>query len=105
MISDENVAPLFGDRAKRSLTVAGFQSELITIPAGEQSKTLDQAGAICDQMIAAGLDRQSFVIGLGGGVIGDISGFVAAIFHRGVPYVQVPDLTEAVAGSDRLDRA
>ena len=99
MISDENVAPLFGDRAKRSLTVAGFQSELITIPAGEQSKTLDQAGAICDQMIAAGLDRQSFVIGLGGGVIGDISGFVAAIFHRGIPYVQVPTTLLAMVDS------
>jgi 3-dehydroquinate synthase len=99
MISDENVAPLFGDRAKRSLTVAGFQPELITIPAGEQSKTLDQAGAICDQMIAAGLDRQSFVIGLGGGVIGDISGFVAAIFHRGIPYVQVPTTLLAMVDS------
>ena len=88
VISDTNVAPLFGDRVKRSLTAAGFQPELITIPAGEKSKTLEQSGAICDQMIAAGLDRQSFLIGLGGGVIGDISGFVAAIYHRGIPHIQ-----------------
>jgi len=72
---------------------------LITIPAGEKSKTLEQAGAICDQMIAAGLDRQSFVIGLGGGVIGDISGFVAAIYHRGIPHVQIPTTLLAMVDS------
>ncbi len=72
---------------------------MITIPAGEKSKTLEQAGAICDQMIAAGLDRQSFVIGLGGGVIGDISGFVAAIFHRGIPHVQIPTTLLAMVDS------
>src|SRR5207249_4589042 len=66
---------------------------------GEKSKTLQQAGAICDQMTAAGLDRQSFVIGLGGGVIGDISGFVAAIYHRGIPHVQVPTTLLAMVDS------
>ena len=99
IISDSNVAPLFGDRVSRSLTSAGFQPTLITIPAGETSKTLEQAGAICDQMIAAGLDRQSFVIGLGGGLIGDISGFVAAIFHRGIPHVQIPTTLLAMVDS------
>ena len=99
IISDSNVAPLCGDRVKRSLTSAGFQPALITIPAGEKSKTLDQASIICDQMIAAGLDRQSFVIGLGGGVIGDISGFVAAIYHRGIPHVQVPTTLLAMVDS------
>jgi 3-dehydroquinate synthase len=72
---------------------------LITIPAGEKSKTLEQAGGICDQMIAAGLDRQSFVIGLGGGMIGDISGFVAAIYHRGIPHVQIPTTLLAMVDS------
>jgi 3-dehydroquinate synthase len=90
IISDSNVAPLFGGRVKQSLTSADFRPTPITIPAGEKSKTLEQAGAICDQMINAGLDRQSFVVGLGGGVIGDISGFVAAIFERGIPHVQIP---------------
>src|SRR5256886_11575758 len=61
-----------------------------TLFRSEKSKTLEQASAICDQMVAAGLDRKSFVIGLGGGVIGDISGFVAAIYHRGIPHVQIP---------------
>ena len=99
IISDSNVAPLFSERVKQSLTLSGFQPMLVTIPAGEQSKTLEQAGAICDQMIAAGLDRQSSVIGLGGGVIGDISGFVAAIYHRGIPHVQIPTTLLAMVDS------
>jgi 3-dehydroquinate synthase len=72
---------------------------LITIPAGEKSKTLKQAGAICDRMIAAGLDRTSFVVGLGGGMIGDISGFVAAIYHRGIPHIQIPTTLLAMVDS------
>ena len=99
IISDTNVAPLFADRGKRTLTTAGFQPTLITIPSGEESKTFEQAGAICDEMMAARLDRQSFVIGLGGGVIGDISGFVAAIFHRGIPHVQIPTTLLAMVDS------
>jgi 3-dehydroquinate synthase len=99
VISDRNVARLFADRVKRSLASAGFRPMLITIPAGEKSKTLKQAGAICDRMIAAGFDRQSFVVGLGGGMIGDISGFVAAIFHRGIPHVQIPTTLLAMVDS------
>ena len=99
VISDTNVAPLFADRVRQSLTAVNFQPTLITIPVGEKSKTLDQAGAICDQMIAAGLDRQSFVIGLGGGMIGDISGFVATIYHRGIPHVQIPTTLLAMVDS------
>ena len=99
IISDVNVAPLFGKCVGKSLASAGFRSTLITIPAGEKSKTLEQVGAICDRMIAAGLDRQSFVIGLGGGVIGDISGFVAAIYHRGIPHFQIPTTLLAMVDS------
>ena len=99
IISDRNVAPLFAKRVRQSLKSAGFQPTLITIAAGEKSKTLRQAGAICDQIIAAGLDRQSFVVGLGGGVIGDISGFVAAIYHRGIPHVQIPTTLLAMVDS------
>ena len=99
IISDSNVAPLFGERVKQSLTAAGLEPTLITIAAGEESKTLEQAGAICDQMIVAGWERQSFVIGLGGGMIGDISGFVAAIFHRAIPHVQIPTTLLAMVDS------
>jgi 3-dehydroquinate synthase len=99
IISDTNVGPLFADRIKKSLTSVGFCPILITILAGEKSKTLRQVGAICDRMIAAGLDRQSFVIGLGGGMVGDISGFVAAIYHRGIPHVQIPTTLLAMVDS------
>ncbi|TMP91595.1 MAG: 3-dehydroquinate synthase [Verrucomicrobia bacterium] len=99
IVSDTTIATLFADRVKQSLASSGFQAMLITVPAGEQSKTLEQAGAICDQMVAVGLDRQSFLIGLGGGVIGDISGFVAAIYHRGIPHVQIPTTLLAMVDS------
>ena len=99
IISDKKVAPLFADRVLQSLASFGFHPILITIPAGEKSKTLKQVGAICDQMIAAGLDRRSFIIGLGGGVIGDISGFVAAVYHRGIPHIQVPTTLLAMVDS------
>ena len=99
IITDANVAPLFGDRVRASLSAAGFQPALIAIPSGERSKTLEQVGLICDQMVADGLDRQSFVVGLGGGVIGDVSGFVAAIYHRGIPHVQIPTTLLAMVDS------
>jgi 3-dehydroquinate synthase len=99
IVSDTNVASQFAERVRESLTASGFQPTLVTIPAGEKSKTIEKVGAICDQMIAGALDRQSFVIGLGGGVIGDISGFVAAIYHRGIPYVQIPTTLLAMVDS------
>src|SRR5436190_3742681 len=99
IISDSNVAPLFAYCITKSLNSAGFRWTLITIRAGEKSKTLEQVAVICDRMIAAGLDRQSFVVGLGGGMIGDISGFVAAIYHRGIPHVQIPTTLLAMVDS------
>jgi 3-dehydroquinate synthase len=90
IVSDENVAALFAPVLVRNLTNAGFKPTLITIPSGEQSKSLGQVETICDQMSEAGLDRSSFLVALGGGMVGDLTGFAAAIYHRGVPYVQVP---------------
>src|SRR5205807_7692072 len=89
IVSDTNVAPLFAGKIQKSLASAGFESALITVPAGEHSKTLDQAGAVVEEMLGAGLDRQSFVIGLGGVEDGEQYGYVAAIFQRGVPHVQI----------------
>ena len=74
IIADENSAGLFGDRVCKSFGSENFLPRLIRIPAGEKSKSLAQVEKICEQMIAAELDRSSFVVGLGGGVIGDISG-------------------------------
>jgi 3-dehydroquinate synthase len=99
IVSDTNVAPLFAGRIRKSLAASGFESALITVPAGEHSKTLEQAGAVGEEMLRAGLDRQSCVVGLGGGVVGDLSGFVAAIFQRGVPHVQIPTTLLAMVDS------
>jgi 3-dehydroquinate synthase len=99
VISDTNVAPHFADRVMKSLEAGNFQPTLITVPAGEKSKSLEQAGEICERMLAAALDRQSFVVGLGGGMIGDLSGFVAAIFQRGIPHVQIPTTLLAMVDS------
>jgi 3-dehydroquinate synthase len=99
IIADETSARLFGDRISESFTAENFSTHLLRIPAGEESKSLTQVARICDELIAAGLDRSSFVVGLGGGVIGDISGFVAAIFQRGIPHVQIPTTLLAMVDS------
>ena len=90
IISDENVAGHFAQALAENLASAGFRSTLIAVPPGEKSKTAGEAERICDRMREAGLDRSSFLVGLGGGVVGDLTGFVAAIYHRGIPCVQVP---------------
>ncbi len=99
IISDSKVAALFAEKLQCGLGEAGFTSTLIVIPSGESSKSLEQVSSICEQMIAAGLDRTSFVIGLGGGVVTDVSGFVAAIYHRGIPHAQVPTTLLAMVDS------
>ncbi len=99
IIADETSARLFSDRVCKSFGSENFSPRLIRIPSGEKSKSLAQVEKICDEMIAAGLDRSSFVVGLGGGVIGDISGFVAAIFQRGVPHIQIPTTLLAMVDS------
>jgi 3-dehydroquinate synthase len=90
LISDENVARLYGARVIASLRDAGFQPVEITVPAGEKSKSLDQVERICESMIEARLDRKGWVVALGGGVVGDLAGFVAAIYYRGLPFIQAP---------------
>jgi 3-dehydroquinate synthase len=90
LIADENVNRLYAAAAVESLRGAGINSQTFTLPAGERSKSLAHVGAICDQMSRAGLDRTSFVVALGGGVIGDLAGFIASVYHRGIPWVNVP---------------
>ncbi|MCX6875360.1 MAG: 3-dehydroquinate synthase [Verrucomicrobia bacterium] len=90
IISDDRVARLHGAGLYDSLEAAGFKPSLHTIPAGEASKSMVQTEAVCREMIRAGHDRRSLVVALGGGVVGDLAGFVAAIFFRGIPFVQIP---------------
>ncbi len=90
VISDETVAGFHAAGLLESLQTAGFNPTLHTVPAGEASKSLPHVEAVCREMIRAGHDRRSLVVALGGGVVGDLAGFVAAIFFRGIPCVQIP---------------
>lgn len=90
IISDSNVAPHYADALLGQLTTAGYQASLHTVPAGEASKSMENVELLCREMTQQGHDRSSFVIALGGGVVGDLAGFVASIFYRGVPFVQIP---------------
>jgi len=90
VVSDSNVAWLYGGRVMENLTEGGFSPVEITVPAGEASKSLEQAEWICERMIGARMDRKGWVLALGGGVVGDLAGFVAAIYYRGVPFIQAP---------------
>ena len=90
IISDANVAKRYAAMAEKSLRAAGFDPYLITCPAGETAKSLRNAGACYDQLAQARLERKSFIVALGGGVVGDLAGFVAATYLRGVAFVQVP---------------
>jgi 3-dehydroquinate synthase len=90
VISDETVAHLHGATLMGSLEAAGFRPTLHTVKAGEASKSMSHAENLCREMIRAGHDRKSMVVALGGGVVGDLAGFVAAIFYRGLPFVQIP---------------
>jgi 3-dehydroquinate synthase len=90
VITDDRVAPLYAQRAERSLRGAGFDCLRITLRAGESAKNLRNFEACCDQLAAHRLERKSFVVALGGGVVGDLAGFVAATYLRGIAFVQAP---------------
>lgn len=89
-ISDQNVASLYGQAAVTKAREAGLSADLFTFPTGEASKTRKQWSILTDQLLEAGLGRDAAVVALGGGVTGDLAGFVAATYLRGVPVVQVP---------------
>ncbi len=90
VISDDRVAALHGSRFMQSLDAAGIRAELITFPAGEASKHLQTIAVLSSELAQRGFDRKDALIALGGGVTGDITGFLASIYLRGVPFVQVP---------------
>ena len=90
IVTDANVAPLCADAAAELVARAGVRADIVTIPAGESSKSLTQANELFTRAIELGLDRKSPIIALGGGVVGDLAGFVAATYMRGVPFIQMP---------------
>lgn len=88
IITDDNVGPLYGERIMAALPSG--RSELLTIPSGEHQKTRELWAELTDRLLALGIGRDSAIVALGGGVIGDLAGFVAATYMRGVPLIQVP---------------
>lgn len=90
LISDRRVFSLYGDQTLKSLKKEMWQVGIFLIRAGERSKTLHTASRLFDAAVETGLDRNSPIIALGGGVVGDLAGFAAATYMRGVPLVMVP---------------
>jgi len=90
VITDDNLEELYASAVAESLGEAGWDAHLFVVPSGEGSKTLATAGQLCEQLAEAGLDRSSVVFAVGGGMVGDLAGFVAAVYMRGIPFVQVP---------------
>ncbi|MBB4442481.1 MULTISPECIES: 3-dehydroquinate synthase [Rhizobium] len=90
IVTDENVAPLYLKALVASLDEAGIASAEVVLPAGEKTKSFEHLMTACDKVLEARVERNDYVIALGGGVIGDLSGFAAGIVRRGVRFVQVP---------------
>lgn len=96
IVTDQNVARHYSMRAVESVESAGFAAKTITIPPGESSKSLDMAQRLYDGLAERRRGRRDPIVALGGGVVGDLAGFVAATWMRGVPFVQCPTTTESM---------
>jgi 3-dehydroquinate synthase len=90
IVTDSNVAPLYGETVAALVREADVNAHLCVMPAGEEHKRIDRVEALCGEFLEAGLDRSSVVVALGGGVVGDITGYAAASYMRGIRYIQVP---------------
>ncbi len=110
IVTDSNVGPHYAATVANSLNNAGFQTTIATVPAGEHHKNLHTLATIYDQVLPLGLDRSTPLLALGGGVIGDMTGFAAATILRGVPFIQVPTtllsmVDASVGGKTGIDHA
>lgn len=99
IITDTNVAPLYAAPVKESLEAAGIAAAIATFEAGEERKRLDTYSALLERAAQEGLSRRDAIVALGGGVVGDLAGFVAATYMRGIPYIQVPTTLLAMVDS------
>lgn len=90
IVSDENVAALYGQQAEDALQQAGFEAGRVVVPPGEASKSLETASQIYDHLVGWRIERGQAIVALGGGMVGDLAGFVAATYLRGLPLVQGP---------------
>ncbi|MBI2735058.1 MAG: 3-dehydroquinate synthase [Rhodospirillales bacterium] len=90
IVSDETVAPLYGARLAASFEKAGIEASTVTVPAGESSKEFGAFGRLMNELLDRRPDRKTTLVALGGGVVGDLTGFAAAVLLRGVDFIQVP---------------
>ena len=99
IVTDTNVEPLYGGVCKQRLRACGIEAPLVAVPAGEPSKSLATLECLYSRAIEHGLDRTSALVALGGGVVGDLAGFTAATYMRGIAFVQVPTTLLAMVDS------
>ncbi|MCS5632693.1 MAG: iron-containing alcohol dehydrogenase, partial [Pirellulaceae bacterium] len=99
VITDTNVRQLYGETVLRTLSAIDTRIDVITVPAGEASKSIPMYEEILNQMLALQADRKSLVLALGGGVVGDLAGFAAATFGRGIRFLQIPTTLLATVDS------
>jgi 3-dehydroquinate synthase len=90
IVTDTHVGPLYADRLEKALSGAGLRRDVVTVPAGEATKSYGELVRLCDEILSARIERGDLVVALGGGVVGDLAGFAASIVRRGVRFVQVP---------------
>jgi 3-dehydroquinate synthase len=108
IVTDETVAGIHAQALTASLTAAGVTSEIVAVPAGEGSKSFAELERVLDRLLEIGLDRKDVVIALGGGVVGDLAGLAAALFMRGIDFVQIPttllaQVDSSVGGKTAID--
>ena len=90
IVTDANVGALYSNKLARSLQLLGYETKVIVVPAGESSKSISQLSEIYSELIEFQLTRSDLIVALGGGVVGDLTGFAASTYLRGVSFVQVP---------------
>lgn len=108
VVTDETVAHLYGEAVRLALENAGIATKIVTLPSGEQTKSFEGLADLCDRLLSAELDRGDVIIALGGGVIGDLTGFAAAIYKRGIDFIQIPttllaQVDSSVGGKTAID--
>lgn len=99
LVTDSHVDPLYGDACMAHLEACGTRAERAVVPAGEATKSLDTVRSLYDAALAAGLDRRSLIVALGGGMVGDLAGFVAATYLRGIRFLAAPTSLVAMVDS------
>ena len=108
IVSDATVWKLHGERLTKALAAAGISSQAIVVPPGEPSKSWDGLAEVSDRLLELELDRGDLIVAFGGGVVGDLAGFAAAIYKRGIDFVQIPttllaQVDSSVGGKTAID--